>query len=168
MKKGSAGFYLRKYKDVYDGHVFFSLGKAEMAAVVQRVKGKMSLKQLCREMYDLSNADSLIYLPEIVTQNFFLPLLAKTDPKFYRDQNAMFAGLEKFVGYDGQYKSASFDKKTQTLDWVLQDTILGEEQVANAIAELFTAVGMKGVTVRVILRDVWNGDDTDNWTIAKS
>lgn len=78
------------------------------------------------------------------------------------------SGAEGHLDRECRYKDYEFDVDKKTVEWVTQESDEGQSQeAAETIAKLFTNAGLTGWTIKVVVRDEWDGEDSP-WQTAQS
>jgi hypothetical protein len=77
--------------------------------------------------------------------------------------------VEGFLPYECRYKFYDTHQETRTADWITQESSTREgKEAAKIIAKQIQKAGVKGWTVRVVIRDDYDGDQTKWQGKAKS
>lgn len=97
------------------------------------------------------------------------PLTERGLYKLLNDLDEDARGATDYLSKDARYKEINVRWHSREVEWVTQETHSDYQNVdaAKQIAKVMKKAGFTGITVKVAVRDNWNGDKTP-WKKAKS
>lgn len=76
---------------------------------------------------------------------------------------------ESELDHDARYKNVEVSTDKKEVEWITQETSPeGSAAAAKILARLIRKAGVKGWKIKVVLRDLYNGDKSTPWKTAKS